>query len=210
MGSALGMSVLASHNLPGFTFYRTLLIWPYALSHAVAGVIWGIILHPNVGLVSYWLARLTGIRLNWISDGNAALIVIILAASWKMLGYNIIFFVAALQNISKELTEAAAIDGATGAKCFWKVTFPLISPITFFLLIMNSLQAFFESFGLIDVLTQGGPARATEILVYKLYRDGFLSFRTGFASAQSLILFLVVAILTIAQFRYAGRKVFYQ
>ncbi len=207
---SLLLAVLTNKKIKGAKIYKSFMIWPFAFSFAFAGTIWGVLLHPNVGIMSHYIQFLTGISFNWVSNGTAAFILIIIASSWRMLGYNIIFFIAALQNVSSSLLEAAEIDGANSIIKFWKVTFPLISPITFFLLIMNTLQVFFLSFGIVDVLTQGGPARATDIVTYKLFRDAFLSMRTGYASAQSIILFIIVAIITIIQFKYAGNKVFYQ
>ncbi len=207
---SLLLAVLTNLKIKGAKIYKSLMIWPFAFSFAFAGIIWGVLLHPNIGIMSYYIEFLTGISFNWISNGTAAFILIIIASTWRMMGYNIIFYIAALQNVSDSLLEAAEIDGATSFVRFWKVTFPLISPITFFLLIMNTLQVFFLSFGIVDVLTHGGPARATDIVTYKLFRDAFLSMRTGYASAQSIILFIIVAVITILQFKYAGDKVFYQ
>ncbi|MFO7815901.1 MAG: sugar ABC transporter permease [Halanaerobiales bacterium] len=207
---SLLLAVLTNKNIRGAKIYKSLFIWPFAFSFAFAGTIWGVLLHPNVGIMSYYLELLTGFGFNWVNNGTAAFILLIIASSWRMIGYNVIFFVAALQNVSPSLLEAAEIDGASPAVMFWRITFPLISPITFFLLIMNTLQVFFLTFGIVDVLTQGGPARATDIVTYKLFRDAFLSMRTGYASAQSIILFVIVAAITIFQFKYAGKKVFYQ
>ncbi|MBW2037649.1 MAG: sugar ABC transporter permease [Deltaproteobacteria bacterium] len=207
---SLGLAVLANLKLRGAGIYRTALIWPYALSPAVAGTIWALLCDPATGVAVYLVKLITGHTYNWMTSGNLALAIVTLAATWRMLGYNVIFFLAGLQSIPRELLEAAAIDGASPFRRFWKVTFPLLSPITFFLFVMNSLYGFFEVFGLIDVMTQGGPGKATNILVYKLYEDGFVNFRTGFASAQSIVLFVFVAILTIIQFRFAGRRVFYR
>jgi sn-glycerol 3-phosphate transport system permease protein len=207
---SLILAVVADKKLSGAKIYKGLLIWPFAFSFAFAGTIWGVLLHPNVGIMSYYIELITTLEFNWINNGRAAFILLIIASSWRMLGYNFIFFTAALQNVSPELLEAADIDGASPFTKFWRITFPLISPITFFLLIMNTLQVFFLTFGVVDVLTQGGPARATDIVTYKLFRDAFLSMRTGYASAQSIILFVFVAAITIFQFKYAGEKVFYQ
>ncbi len=209
LSAGLGLALLVNQPLRGAWLYRTALLWPYALSPAVAGAIWGLLMDPSAGPVTYLLRRLTGGSFNWMVDGHLALALVTLASSWKMLGYNIVFFLAGLQAIPSELMEAASVDGASAWSRFWKVRFPLLSPVTFFLLIMNTLQSFFENFGLIDVLTQGGPARATDILVYKLYRDGFVNIQWGLASAQSITLFVMVALLTILQFRYGGRRVFY-
>lgn len=207
---SLLLAVLTNKNIRGASIYKGLLIWPFAFSFAFAGTIWGVLLHPNVGIMSFYINLLTGLEFNWVNNGTAAFILLIIASSWRMLGYNFIFFIAALQNVSPSLLEAAEIDGANAFTKFWRITFPLISPITFFLLIMNTLQVFFLTFGIVDVLTQGGPARATDIVTYKLFRDAFLSMRTGYASAQSIILFVIVAAITVFQFKYAGEKVFYQ
>jgi sn-glycerol 3-phosphate transport system permease protein len=206
----LALALLANQSLKGAGLYRTALIWPYALSPAVAGTIWALLFDPSTGPIVYWIKLITGQGYNWMTSGNLALTIVTLAATWKMLGYNVIFFLAGLQNISQELLEAASIDGASAWRRFWKITFPLLSPTTFFLFVMNSLYGFFEVFGLVDVMTQGGPAKATNILVYRLYEDGFVNFRTGYASAQSIVLFVFVAILTVIQFRYAGKRVFYR
>lgn len=209
LAAALGLALLAALPLRGGGFYRTALLWPYALSPAVAGVLWGLMFDPSTGPLTFLVRAATGISPNWMLNGNLALAMVVVAASWKMLGYNIVFFLAGLQAIPGELLEAASVDGASSWSRFWSIRLPLLSPITFFLVIMNTLQAFFENFGLIDVLTQGGPARATDILVYKLYRDGFVNVQWGLASAQSIALFVLVAVLTVLQFRYAGRRVFY-
>jgi len=209
MSVSLGMAVLASKPLRGIGFYRTLLLWPYALSPAVAGIVWALLFEPSSGLMTYLLRLTTGLSPNWMMNANYALLVIILAAAWKMLGFNIVFFLAGLQNIPDEMVEAAQMDGASRCQTFWRVIFPILSPMTFFLFIMNSLYAFFEVFGLIDVMTQGGPGGGTEVLIYRLYQDGFISIRWGYASAQSIVLFILVSALTLLQFRYAGRRVFY-
>ncbi len=209
LAAALGLALLAGLPIRGGGFYRTALLWPYALSPAVAGVLWGLMFDPSTGPLTLLIRAATGISPNWMLSGNLALAMVVVAAAWKMLGYNIVFFLAGLQAIPGELLEAASVDGASSWSRFWRIRLPLLSPITFFLVIMNTLQAFFENFGLIDVLTQGGPARATDILVYKLYRDGFVNVQWGLASAQSIALFVLVSVLTVLQFRYAGRRVFY-
>lgn len=207
---SLGIAVLANQKVGGLGFYQIALIWPYALSPAVAGTIWALLFAPSTGIIPYVVSVITGgYTLNWMTNGPLALIIMAVAATWKMSGYNIVFFLAGLQNIPENLLEAAAIDGAGSFKRFWKITFPLLSPITFFLFIMNTLYAFFQVFGLVDIMTHGGPGNATEVLVYKLYRDSFIFHNTGYASAQSVVLFLGVAILIILQFRLAGRRVFY-
>lgn len=207
---SLLLAIAANQKIRGIGFYRTALIWPYALSPAVAGTIWAMLFDPATGAVSYLCKVLTGYVPNWRTNGTVALIVIILAAIWKMLGYNIIFFLSGLQGIPVDVIEASHIDGAGAFKRLWHITLPLISPMTFFLFIMNSLYGFFQVFGLIDIMTKGGPARATEVLVYRLYLDGFQNLRTGYASAQSIILFLFVAGLTLLQFKFSKKWVFYQ
>jgi sn-glycerol 3-phosphate transport system permease protein len=207
---SMAVAVVANQRLRGFSIYRTLLIWPYALSPAIAGLIWAQMMDPNIGLTSHLLKTLFGIHFNYQTNGQQALLFISVSAAWKMLGYNIIFFLAGLQSLPVELLEAAAIDGAGAWRRFWKITFPMLSPTTFFLFIMNTLYAFFQVFGLVHITTEGGPGRATDIMVYKLYRDGFEGMNTGYASAQSIILLIMVATLTLLQFRYAGSKVHYQ
>ena len=207
---SMAVAVVANQRLRGFSIYRTLLIWPYALSPAIAGLIWAQMMDPNIGLTSHLLKTLFGIHFNYQTNGQQALLFISVSAAWKMLGYNIIFFLAGLQSLPVELLEAAAIDGAGAWRRFWKIIFPMLSPTTFFLFIMNTLYAFFQVFGLVHITTEGGPGRATDIMVYKLYRDGFEGMNTGYASAQSIILLIMVATLTILQFRYAGSKVHYQ
>ncbi|HWU39442.1 MAG TPA: sugar ABC transporter permease, partial [Candidatus Acidoferrum sp.] len=210
MSASLGMAVLANKPLRGIGLYRTLLLWPYALSPAVAGIVWALLFEPSSGLMTYVIRLTTNQSPNWMMAPTYALFVTILAAAWKMLGFNIVFFLAGLQGIPEEIVEAAQVDGASPRQSFWRVIFPILSPMTFFLFIMNSLYAFFEVFGLIDVMTQGGPGRGTEVLIYKLYRDGFVSIRWGYASAQSIVLFVLVGTLTLLQFRYVGRRVFYR
>ncbi len=211
----LGLSIsvviaaLLNQRLKGLSVYRTFFIWTYAISPAIAGTIWALMFNPATGPVVYIMKSLTKVHLNWMMDGTFALFIVIIAAVWKMMGYNVLFYLAGLQNIPDELLEASAIDGASGIKRFFKITLPLLSPTTFFLLIMNMLYAFFDVFGLIDVMTRGGPGNATELLVYKLYRDGFIAIDIGFASAQSVVLFAFVVILTLLQFRYTQQKVFY-
>jgi sn-glycerol 3-phosphate transport system permease protein len=185
--------------------YRSLLIWPYALSPAIAGALFNFMFNPANGLMGYF----TGIR-TWLTHGNTALFVIILAAMWKNLGYNIVFYLTALRNIPTDALEAASIDGAGPIKRFFFITFTFLSPMTFFLLVMNTIYAYFASFGLIDVLTEGGPAGATNILIYQLYRDFFVNSRVGYAAAESLMLFMLVVLLTIVQFKTTERKVYYQ
>lgn len=210
LGVSLFVAVVANQRLRGFSIYRTLLIWPYALSPNIAGLVWGLMMNPSFGLGAVVLKDVAGISFNYLNNGNQALLFLAMAATWKMLGYNIVFFLAGLQGLPTELLEAAALDGAGNWTRFWKITFALLSPTTFFLFIMNTLYAFFEGFGLIHITTNGGPGQATNILVYNLYKDGFIGMNTGFASAQSIVLLLMVSVLTYFQFRYAGSRVFYQ
>ena len=206
---SLAVALLANRKVRGARIYRTALIWPYALSPAVAGTIWLFLFNPTAGVVNYVLERTIGISPDWVTSQNLAIFLVISAAVWKNLGYNIVFFLAGLQNVPGQVIEAARIDGAGSWRCFWRITLPLLSPTAFFLLIMNMIYAFFGVFGLIDVLTKGGPARATNILIYNLYRDAFQHNKWGLASAQSVILFIMVVGFTLLQFRTTGRKVHY-
>lgn len=212
--SALTISLLlalgASQPVRGFGVYRMLLIWTFALSPAIAGTIWALLTDPAIGVVPHYLKQV-GINFNWRTNGTHAVIFVGIAATWKILGYNVVFFLAGLKNVPREVIEAAALDGANAWTRFRKMIFPLLSPVTFFLLIMNTLYACFETFGLIDITTGGGPGRATNILIYKLYRDGFVSQnRLGTASAQSIVLLVLVVILIVFQYRFAGRRTFYR
>lgn len=207
---SLALAVGASQPIRGFGVYRTLLIWTFALSPAIAGTIWALLTDPAIGVLTHYLEQI-GINFNWRTNANHALIFVSVAAAWKILGYNIIFFLAGLKNIPKDVVEAASLDGANAWTRFWSIKFPLLSPVTFFLLIMNTLYACFETFGLIDITTEGGPGRATDTLIYRLYRDGFVSQnRLGLASAQSILLLVFVVALTLIQFRFAGRRTFYR
>ncbi len=209
MAVGLGLSILANQKVSGWRIYRLLLIWPYALSPAVAGVIFLFLFNSQSGIANYLLGQLFGVRPDWLSDQRLAMVVVILAAVWKNIGYNVVFYLAALQNLPGEVLEAALIDGATPWQRFWRVTFPLLSPMTFFLLIINTIYAFFDAFAFVDLLTRGGPAGATTVLIFSIYRDGFEFFKTGFAAAQSVVLFAVVVLLTVLQFRTGGRRVHY-
>lgn len=209
LAASLAIAVLASQPLPGAGLFRAALLWPYALSPAIAGVIWALMFDPSTGPVTVVIRAVTGLSPNWMMSGAYALGVTIVAAAWKMLGFNIVFFLAGLGAVPRELKEAARVDGAGAGRVFWRITFPMLSPVTFFLFVMNSLYAFFDVFGLIDVMTQGGPGGATDILVYRLYEDAFIAARWGIASAQSILLFVMVGALTVLQFRFAARLVFY-
>jgi len=206
---SLVLAVVANQKLRGARIYRMLLIWPYALSPAVAATIWLFLFNPTVGFINYILDVLFGVKPNWINNGTLALVMVMLTATWKNLGYNIVFYLAALQNIPGELLEAAEIDGAGALRKFWHVTFPLLSPTTFFLFIMNLIYSFFGTFAVVDIMTGGGPNDATNLLIYNLYRDAFEYYKTGLAAAQSVILFILVVMLTLIQFRTTERRVHY-
>jgi len=206
---SLAIAMLANQPIRGGSVYRVLLIWPFALSPAVAGVIWLFMFSPGFGVINYLTFLVTGNELNWLGNPRLAILLIILASIWKNLGYNVVFYLAALQNVNTEVLEAASIDGANAWQRFWSVTFALLSPMTFFLLITNITYSFFDLFGLIDLVTKGGPLDATNVMIYNLYRDGFEYYKTGLAAAQSVILFAAVVILTLIQFRTSGRRVHY-
>lgn len=206
---SLAISVLANQKVRGARVYRLLLIWPYALSPAVAGIIWLFMFSPGFGIVNYLLSITLHIAPNWLGDPYLAVLLIILVSIWKNVGYNIVFYLAALQNINTDVLEAASIDGAGPWRRFRSITFALLSPMTFFLLITNITYAFFGIFGTVDIMTKGGPINGTNVMIYNLYRDGFQYYKTGFAAAQSVILFAGVIILTIIQFRTSGRRVYY-
>ena len=207
---SLAIAQLLNQRISGVGFYQVALIWTYAISPTIAGVIWASMFSPTTGLVPYIISKLSsGYTLNWMTNGQLALFIVAVAATWKMLGYNIIFFLAGLQNVPNEFLEAAQIDGASPWKAFWRITFPMLSPTTSFLLFVNILYAFFQVFGLIDIMTRGGPGNATEILVYKLYRDGFIHLNTGSASAQSFVIFFVISVVAIIQLRIVTQKAIY-
>jgi sn-glycerol 3-phosphate transport system permease protein len=205
---ALILAIMCERVVRGATFYRTLLVLPYAVAPAVAGVLWLFMFSPSVGIVAYGLKKM-GVNWNPRLDGDQAMGLIIMAAAWKQISYNFLFFLAGLQSIPKALLEAAAIDGASNWKRFWTITFPLLSPTTFFLLVVNIVYAFFDTFGIIDAVTSGGPAKATEVLVYKVYYDGVHALNIGSSAAQSVVLMVIVVALTAIQFRYVERKVHY-
>jgi sn-glycerol 3-phosphate transport system permease protein len=207
---SLALAVGASQPIRGFGVYRTLLIWTYALSPTVAGVIWALLTDPAIGVLTD-LLRSFGLTFNWRRGETDALVFLIMAATWKILGYDILFFLAGLKNIPRDVVDAAALDGANAWTRFWRMTLPLLRPTVLFLLIMNTLYASFETFGLIDITTQGGPGRATNLLIYELYQDGFKSSsRIGLASAESIVLLVIVATLTVVQYRFISRRTFYQ
>ena len=205
---SLLLAVMAERVVRGATIYKTLLIWPYAVAPAVAGVLWAFLFAPSLGIVAYWLERL-GVNWNYNVNGGQAMLLVVIAATWKQISYNFLFFLAGLQSIPRSLLEAAAIDGASPLRRFWTIVFPLLSPTTFFLLVINIVYAFFDTFGVIDATTQGGPAQATQILVYKVYFDGVKGSDLGGSAAQSVILMLIVIALTVVQFRFVEKKVQY-
>jgi len=205
---SLLLATMADRVLRGALAYKTLLIWPYAVAPAVAGVLWAFLFAPSLGVVSYGLRKL-GIDWNWVLRGDQAMLLVVMAATWKQISYNFLFFLAGLQSIPRSLIEAAAIDGAGPARRFWTIIFPLLSPTTFFLLVVNIVYAFFDTFGVIDATTFGGPAGATNILVYKVYVDGVKAADLGGSSAQSVVLMIIVIALTVLQFRFVEKKVQY-
>ena len=208
IGISLLLAVYADRVIKGALAYKTLLIWPYAVAPAVAGVLWLFMFSPSIGVIAYALRHL-GINWDHLLDSRQAMALIIMAAVWKQISYNFLFFVAGLQSIPKSLIEAAAIDGARPWRRFWSIQFPLLSPTTFFLLVINIVYAFFDTFGIIDASTEGGPGKDTAILVYKVYFDGFKALDLGGSAAQSVVLMVIVVALTVVQFRYVEKKVQY-
>lgn len=212
--TVLGLSIslllanMADRVIRGATAYKAILIWPYAVAPAVAGALWNFIFMPGQGVLAYVFEK-SGIDWNFLLNGDQAMAVVVIAATWKQISYNFLFFLAGLQSIPKSLIEAAAIDGASPTRRFWTIVFPLLSPTLFFLIVVNVVYAFFETFGIIHSLTRGGPAKATEILVYKVWYDGFEAQDLGGSAAQSVILMVIVIALTVVQFRYIERKVHY-
>mgnify|MGYP000405624392 CR=1 FL=1 len=205
---ALLLAVMADRVVRGATFYKTLLIWPYAVAPAVAGVLWIFMFAPPMGVVA-WALQALGIDWNHLLNPTDAMTLIVAAAVWKQISYNFLFFLAGLQSIPKSLIEAAAIDGAGPWRRFWTITFPLLSPTTFFLLVINIVYAFFDTFAIVDATTHGGPGKDTSILVYKVYYDGFKALDMGASAAQSVVLMVVVIALTVVQFRFVEKKVQY-
>jgi sn-glycerol 3-phosphate transport system permease protein len=208
MAIALLLAVQAEKILRGKGFYRTLLIWPYAVAAAIAGMLWLFLFNPSFGTLA-WPLRQMGIAWDPLLRGDQAMALVIGAAAWKQISYSFLFFVAGLQAIPKSLLEAAAIDGAGSTRRFWTIVFPLLAPTTFFLLVVNTVYALFDTFGIIHAVTGGGPGKATETLVYKVYNDGFVNLQLGSSAAQSVILMALVIALTAFQFRYIERKVHY-
>jgi len=205
---SLLLAVFADRIVRGAMIYKTLLVVPYAVAPAVAAVLWVFMFSPSLGVVSYALGHF-GIEWNHLLNSDHAMALIVMASVWKQISYNFLFFLAGLQSIPKSLIEAAAIDGARPWRRFWTIQFPLLSPTTFFLLVINVVYAFFDTFAIVDAATQGGPGKETAILVYKVYYDGFKAMDLGGSAAQSVVLMLIVVVLTVVQFRYVEKKVNY-
>lgn len=208
MGVALWLALMADRIIKGSGTYRTLLIWPYAVAPAVAGVLWLFMFRPNVGLMSWYLDKV-GYDWNHVLNDGQAMGLVVVASSWGRISYNFLFFLAGLQAVPKSVIEAAAIDGAHFWHRFRTIVFPLLAPTTFFLLVVNVVYAFFETFGVIHTITSGGPQQSTTIMVYKVYADGFVGQDLGSSAAQSVVLLLIVGMLTIVQFKFIERKVHY-
>ena len=208
MGIALYLAVLADRLIKGAGIYKTLLIWPYAVAPAIAGILWMFLFDTQTGLISWYLGFL-GYDWNHLLNDTEAMGLVVVASTWSRVSYNFLFFLAGLQAIPRAIIEAAAIDGARFWRRFWTIVFPLLSPITFFLVVMNIVYAFFETFGVIHTITSGGPGQSTTILVYKVYKDGFVGLDLGSSAAQSVILLIIVGLLTILQFKFVEKKVHY-
>jgi sn-glycerol 3-phosphate transport system permease protein len=208
LAAGLLFAVMADRVVRGAVFYKTVLLLPYAIAPAIAGVLWLFLFNPSFGIIGSALRRI-GLDWNYLLNGRQALLLVVLAAAWKQIGYNFLFFLAGLQAIPRSLLEAAALDGAGPRRRFWRITFPLLAPTSFFLLVVNIVYAFFDTFGIIQNATQGGPAKATEILVYKVWYDGVVGLDIGGSAAQSVILMAIVIALTAAQFRFVERRVHY-
>jgi sn-glycerol 3-phosphate transport system permease protein len=209
VGAALVVATLANQKVRGLALYRTALLWPYGIAPAVAGIIWLFIFHPAYGVLPYALSFVTSYEFNWLLEGWIAMLLVIGATAWTHLGYNIAFFLAGLQSIPQALMEAADVDGASPVRRFTAIIIPLISPVTFYLVVVNMVFAFFGSFGVIHAVTKGGPGNATDIMVYKLWNDGFVGLNLGSSAAQSVILMAMVIVLTALQFKFAEKKVTY-
>lgn len=208
MSISLLLAVMADRAIRGAASYKTFIIWPYAVAPVVAAVLWYFLFNPTVGMISFFLKAI-GIDWNFTLNGRQAMLLVIIAAAWREMSYNFLFFLAGLQAIPKPFIEAAAIDGASPWKRFWTISFPMLSPTIFFLLVMNIVYAFFDTFGVIHAITEGGPFEATNIMVFKIYHDSFESIDLGGSAAQSVILMAFVITLTVIQFRYIERKVHY-
>jgi len=207
---SLVLAGLATQKIRGLAVYRTLLLWPYGIASAVAGIIFLFIFHPSYGILPYFLSFVTTYEFNWLLKSWVAMTLVIVAMAWTLLGYNIAFYIAGLLAIPSSVLEAADVDGAGPVRRFTAIVFPLVSPITFYLVALNMVFAFFESFPVIDAVTKGGPGQSTELMVYKLWKDGFIGLNLGSSGAQSVILMALVIGLTVLQFRFAEKKVTYR
>ena len=205
----LFIATTANRALKAKAVIRTMLVWPYAVAPAISGILWLFLLHPSYGVVAIAINRWFGIDWNPVLEGKHALFMVVMASSWKQISYNFIFFIAGMQAIPGSLIEAAAMDGASPFRRFWKITLPLLSPTLFFVTVMNIIYSFFETFGVIHMMTQGGPGGATNILVYKVYQDGFIGLDLGSSAAQSIVLMSLIIVITVLQFKYVERKVQY-
>jgi len=205
----LFIAAMANRALRAKALVRTMLIWPYAVAPAISGILWLFLLHPSYGIVALGLKKRLGIDWNPVLYGSDAMVMIVMASAWKQISYNFVFFMAGMQAIPKSLIEAAAIDGASPFKRFWFISFPLLSPTFFFLTVMNIIYSFFETFGIIHTVTQGGPGGSTNILVYKVYQDGFVGLNLGSSAAQSVVLMTLIIVITFLQFKFVEKKVQY-
>ncbi len=209
IGAGLFVAALATQKIRGLTAYRTAVLWPYGIAPPIAGIIFLFIFHPSYGILPYWLSFVTAYEFNWLLKGWVAMALVIITTAWTHAGYNIAFFLAGLLAIPNSLLEAASVDGAGAIRRFWSIIFPLLSPITFYLVVVNLIFSFFGSFGVIHAVTQGGPGGATEIMVFKVYKDGFIGLNLGSSAAQSVILMIVVITLTALQFRFVEKRITY-
>jgi len=209
IGAGLLVAALATQNVRGLAAYRTAVLWPYGIAPPIAGIIFLFIFHPSYGVFPYWLSFVTAYEFNWLLQGWVAMALVIVATAWTHVGYNIAFFLAGLLAIPASVLEAASVDGAGPIRRFRSIIFPLLSPITFYLVVVNLIFSFFGSFGMIHAVTGGGPGGATDIMVFKLYKDGFIGLNLGSSAAQSVVLMIVVIVLTALQFRFVEKKVTY-
>ena len=205
----LFIATMANRALKAKALIRTMLVWPYAVAPAISGILWLFLLHPSYGVVAIAIKRWLGLDWNPVLEGKDALFMVVMASAWKQISYNFVFFIAGMQAIPGSLIEAAAMDGASPFRRFWKITLPLLSPTLFFVTVMNIIYSFFETFGVIHMMTQGGPGGATNILVYKVYQDGFIGLDLGSSAAQSIVLMSLIIVITVFQFKYVERKVQY-
>ena len=205
----LFLAAMANRAFKAKAFIRTMLIWPYAVAPAISGILWLFLLHPSYGIVALAIKQWFGVDWNPVLNGNDALIMVVMASAWKEVSYNFVFFLAGMQSIPTSLIEAAAMDGASPFRRFLVITLPLLSPTIFFVTVMNIIYAFFETFGVIHTITQGGPGGATNILVYKVYQDGFIGLNLGSSAAQSIVLMALIILITVLQFKYVERKIQY-